>query len=151
MGKAGGARSSKKPDGRPPLQYAALPWRRGTQGEIEILLITSRGTGRWVIPKGWPMKSKSRRAAAAREAWEEAGVEGRIGRKSIGGYGYGKRLDDGDVIDLRVEVFGLEVTREGEDWPEKLQRERRWMGAGQAAVLVDEPELRDLILAFSPE
>jgi 8-oxo-dGTP pyrophosphatase MutT (NUDIX family) len=151
MGKAAGTRPRKKRDGQASFQYAALPWRRGDHGRIEVMLITSRGTGRWVIPKGWPMKGKTRRAAAEREAWEEAGVHGRIGRKPIGGYAYGKRLDDGRVIDVRVEVFPLEVGREDDDWPEKLQRERSWTDPAQAARLVDEPELRELILAFSPE
>ena len=132
-----------------PAQYAALPWRRGHSGQIEILLVTSRGTGRWVIPKGWPIRGKAAHASAEQEAWEEAGVKGPVGRKPIGVYGYGKRRNDGRVIDVQVEVFPLEVTHEDEDWPEKLERERSWVGPAEAARAVDEPELRELILSFS--
>ena len=151
MGESVRPRACRKLESPAPFQYAALPWRRGTEGGIEILLITSRGTGRWVIPKGWPMKGKSRRTAAAREAWEEAGLRGRVGRRPIGVYRYGKCRDDGRVIDVRVEVFPLEVVHEDEDWPEKLQRERRWTDPAGAALAVDEPELRELILAFAAE
>lgn len=132
-----------------PAQYAALPWRRSPSGQIEVLLVTSRGTGRWVIPKGWPIKGKAADASAEQEAWEEAGVRGRVARNPIGVYGYGKRRNDGHVIDVQVEVFPLEVMHEDEDWPEKLQRERSWVGPSEAARAVDEPELRELILSFS--
>ena len=64
-------------------QVAALCWRMGQGGAVEILLVTSRDTGRWVIPKGWPMDGKSASAAAAREAWEEAGVKGTVRPESI--------------------------------------------------------------------
>jgi 8-oxo-dGTP pyrophosphatase MutT (NUDIX family) len=73
-------------------QIAALPFRRTTAGEIEILLITSRETGRFIIPKGWPMKRLSDPDAAAREAYEEAGVVGKVQRKPICDYLYWKRL-----------------------------------------------------------
>ncbi len=75
------------------MQYAALPYR--VRDGLELLLITSRETGRWVIPKGWPMKGKTAHAAAAREALEEAGLKGKIGKQSLGDYSYGKRLSNG--------------------------------------------------------
>ncbi|MEN9850080.1 MAG: hypothetical protein RL128_243, partial [Pseudomonadota bacterium] len=58
-------------------QYGALCWRMH-RGKVEVLLITSRDTGRWVIPKGWPIDGLAPAQTAAREAWEEAGVEGDI-------------------------------------------------------------------------
>src|ERR1700761_2252507 len=73
-------------------QYAALPWRHRHGEELEILLATSRETRRWVIPKGWPMKNRKPHAAAAQEAFEEAGVSGRVMKRSIGRYNYVKRL-----------------------------------------------------------
>jgi 8-oxo-dGTP pyrophosphatase MutT (NUDIX family) len=83
----------KRASSSPRAQYGALPFRRTP--DLEILLVTSRDTGRWVIPKGWPMKSKSRRAAAAIEALEEAGVEGEVGRQPLGAYIYDKVLPSG--------------------------------------------------------
>ena len=133
-----------------PAQYAALPWRRSPSGQIEILLVTSRGTGRWVIPKGWPIKGKAADASAEQEAWEEAGVLGRIAPEPVGVYGYAKGLSAGRTLDVKVDVFPLEVTSEQAEWPEKSQRERSWVRACEAAELVDEPELRSMILGFRP-
>lgn len=133
-----------------PVQYAALPWRRAAAGQIEILLVTSRGTGRWVIPKGWPVKGKSAHASAEQEAWEEAGVVGRTAPEPVGAYGYAKGLSATESVDVAVEVFPLEVASEKPEWPERAQRERRWVAAAQAAELVDEPELRSVILGFDP-
>ena len=68
--------SSHEPDREPRAQFAALPWRRRADAGIEVLLITSRETRRWVIPKGWPIKGKSSAKSAAREAFEEADQKG---------------------------------------------------------------------------
>lgn len=129
------------------LQYAALPFR--LKGGLEILLITSRETGRWVIPKGWPMKGKKPHAAAQREALEEAGVKGRIGKAPIGQYGYAKRLSNGAVLACTVEVFPLLVERQLQRWPERSQRTLGWFTSDDAAALVDEPDLAALIEAFA--
>lgn len=133
-----------------PVQYAALPWRRSRLGHVEILLVTSRGTGRWIIPKGWPIKGKTASASAEQEAWEEAGVIGRITPEAVGGYGYDKVLSVGRTQAVGVEIFPLEVTSEAAAWPEKAQRERLWVRASEAAELVDEPELQAAILNFTP-
>ena len=90
-------------------QYAALPWRQA-QG-FEILLITSRETRRWVIPKGWPMPGHSAAESAAQEAYEEAGVRGQMTAQAIGHYGYSKRLRGGAKKRFRVDVFAMEVDR----------------------------------------
>ena len=84
--------------GEPPhLQVAALCWRRSGKG-LKILLITSRDTGRWVIPKGWPMRNRSNAQAAAREAYEEAGLRGDVSERSVGIYTYLKALATGRQI-----------------------------------------------------
>ena len=129
------------------VQYAALPFRPGPHG-VEILLITSRETRRWVVPKGWPMQDRAPHEAALIEAHEEAGLDGWIAERPAGAYRYGKRLKSGAVRDVEVQVFPLRVTHEGEDWPEREQRERRWFAAAEAAAAVDEPELKALIAAF---
>ncbi|OYX36328.1 MAG: hypothetical protein B7Y99_02195 [Caulobacterales bacterium 32-69-10] len=133
--------------GRPAMQYAALPYRR--QGGLEILLVTSRETKRWVIPKGWPMKGKKPYAAAAREALEEAGVTGRVDKAALGAFPYLKQLANGAPAPCLVRVFALEVTKERSRWHEMAQRERRWFPVEDAAAAVDEPELADLIRDFA--
>jgi len=134
----------------PAHQIGALPWRR-REGALEVLLVTSRETRRWVIPKGWPMIGRSDPEAAATEAWEEAGVKGMIDPVPIGGFTYEKRLKDDSHRACRVKVYPLEVTAEREDWPEADERERRWMDAAAAAAAVAEPELAGLIAAFDPD
>jgi 8-oxo-dGTP pyrophosphatase MutT (NUDIX family) len=127
------------------LQYAALPWRRAPHGAVEVMLITSRDTGRWVIPKGWPVPGKSPCDSAALEAREEGGLVGPIGEAAIGRYGYDKRLPDGTAVACTVAVFALEVERQMESWPEQEQRRTQWFDLEAAAQAVDEDELRDII------
>jgi 8-oxo-dGTP pyrophosphatase MutT (NUDIX family) len=127
-------------------QYAALPIRAGDGGDLEVLLLTSRDTGRWIIPKGWPARNLTPRAAAAREAYEEAGLQGVIRPSApIGRYHYAKRLDAG-AIRVTVRVFLLRVERQLDTWPEQDQRTTRWLSPEQAATLVDEPELAAILL-----
>jgi 8-oxo-dGTP pyrophosphatase MutT (NUDIX family) len=128
------------------IQYAALPFRE--RGRLEILLITSRETKRWVIPKGWPMKRRTPPETAAREALEEAGVEGQVADAPIGSYRYFKRRVDGGFWLCEVEVFPLEVKREGKTWPEHEERTRWWCSVDEAVSAVEEPELKALIQAF---
>jgi 8-oxo-dGTP pyrophosphatase MutT (NUDIX family) len=135
---------NKKP--APSLQYAALPYRRRADGIVEVMLITSRDTGRWVIPKGWPTRGLSPRNSAAREAMEEAGLTGRIGDRSIGFYHYEKRLADGSAVPCAVETFVFEVEEQFASWPEHDQRRTRWFELQEAADAVQEPELSAMIL-----
>lgn len=137
-------------DREPRTQYAALPWRL-RDGALEILLITSRETRRWVIPKGWPMKDRDAADAAAQEAFEEAGVVGLASHRALGVYHYDKRLRSGRMQHVRVMVFALEVTEERDIWPEMIERDRRWTSPADAAGLVDEPELKTLLAAFRPK
>lgn len=138
--------------GHPPsLQVGALCWRRAAGGLIKILLITSRDTGRWVIPKGWPMRKRSEAGAAAREAYEEAGVRGEVQERSIGLFSYEKGLGKGRGMTCVVRVFPLEVQELRRAYPETGQREVRWFTRDRAARRVAEPELSALIRGFEPD
>ena len=130
------------------VQYGALPFRQNKAFRTEVLLVTSRETGRWIIPKGWPIKRKAPHAAAAREAREEAGVVGKISQRSIGWFSYEKRLKNGIVIICKVHVFALKVKRQQESWPEKGQREVQWMSRTKAAKCVGDPKLGNIIRAL---
>jgi len=129
-------------------QVAALPWR-GEGADLQILLVSSRETKRWVIPKGWPMKGRTDPAAAAQEAYEEAGLDGVIAEQSVGDYEYLKRLRSGVARLVKVDVYPLRVTGEHATWPEKGQRTLQWMNPAEAALGVQEPELRDVIARFA--
>lgn len=131
----------------PAIQLAALPWRR-RKGEVEVMLVTSRETRRWVAPKGWPMKNKAAHEAAAQEAFEEAGVRGKVAETPLGAYHYDKLLKSGATRHCAVDVFPLKIDKTLDKWPEKGQRDRRWFPAEEAAGLVAEPELAQIIRAF---
>jgi 8-oxo-dGTP pyrophosphatase MutT (NUDIX family) len=127
------------------IQFAALPYRRTDGSHTEVMLVTSRDTQRWVIPKGWPQRGKGPCDSAAREAFEEVGVVGAVGRRSVGTYRYDKRLKNGDVVVCEVHVYPLKVTRQSKRWPEKAQREFKWLPLEQAAEVVQEPKLGEII------
>nr|WP_289069582.1 NUDIX hydrolase [uncultured Aliiroseovarius sp.] len=127
-------------------QFGALPFRI-KNGKVEILLITSRGTGRWIIPKGWPMDGETPAGSAATEAFEEAGVEGTISHDVLGFYSYTKN-HDGQRLPCVVAVFPLKVKKQLKSFPEKGQRRRKWVSQKKAAQLVWEPELRRIIKGF---
>ncbi|WP_299358110.1 NUDIX hydrolase [uncultured Paracoccus sp.] len=110
-----------------------------------VLLITSRDTGRWIIPKGWPMPGRSLAEAAMQEAWEEAGVEGRVGAAELGRYRYDKVQDRGFAVPVEVRVFPVEVRALADQFPERSERTRRWFEPAEAAGLVDETGLARLI------
>lgn len=133
-------------------QCGALCYRWAADGDtIEILVITSRDSGRWVIPKGWPMKKKQPHQAAEIEAWQEAGVRGRAKKNPIGRYTYLKWLDDGDVAPCIVDIFQVEVTEIGKNFKERGQRELAWLSPAEAAHRVREIELKSLIIDFKPK
>lgn len=125
-------------------QYAALPWRDTGAGR-QVLLISSRDSGRWVIPKGWPIKGLSPAQTAAREAFEEAGLGGQVSKRPIGEFDYGKKLDNGRVQACRVEVYGLEQYIQHPEWPEQGQRRLQWFTVREAAEAVEEPDLKRII------
>ncbi len=130
-------------------QVAALPWRRSADG-IEILLVTSRETRRWVTPKGGRMPGLTDAQAAALEALEEAGVEGRITEAPIGTFRYLKVLKRRAPRWCVVAVHALEVRAEHAVWHEQAERERVWMSAEQAAASVGEADLAEIIRTFRP-
>jgi 8-oxo-dGTP pyrophosphatase MutT (NUDIX family) len=131
-------------------QYAALCFRHKAKHAPEILLITSRDTGRWVVPKGWPMKGKSGGECAAQEAFEEAGVEGRLISHSVGFFTYDKILDDGTAQPCVVSVYPVAVEKLHAIYPEHGQRRRRWFSPAKAASQVAEPELATILAGFDP-
>lgn len=126
-------------------QVAALPVRWNSAGEAEVLLVTSRQSRRWIIPKGWTMNGKKPWKAAGIEAHEEAGASGRIGSKPIGSYEYIKILRDGSGVICDVQVFPLLVEDLASTWKEKKERKRVWFPAKKAARVVQEPELASLL------
>ncbi|MBD8689634.1 NUDIX hydrolase [Rhizobium skierniewicense] len=128
------------------MQYAAICYRQNSSdGSIEVLLITSRDSGRWVIPKGWPMRKKKPHEVARQEAWEEAGVRGRVRKKAWGHYTYMKKLNDGELVPAIVLVHLLDVAQMEDDFPERHQRRLAWFMPSIAASAVEEPELSGLI------
>ena len=131
-------------------QYAAIPIRLSRKGKPKVLLLTSRGTRRWVIPKGWPMQKLSPADCAAREAYEEAGIKGRILRGApIGRYRY-RKSDRTELGKITVQVYLMRVKRQLSEWPEQSQRKLRWVKPDQAASMVAERELA-ILLARVPK
>jgi 8-oxo-dGTP pyrophosphatase MutT (NUDIX family) len=127
------------------VQYAALPYRPKGAAGTEVMLVTSRGRQRWIIPKGWPHTGRAPCDSAAREAFEEAGVLGLVGRRSLGSFRYKKRLKKGRVALCDVHVFPLNVARQRQQWPEKNQRDIKWVSVKEAAATVQNVRLREII------
>lgn len=127
-------------------QVAALCWRR-RKGTVEVLLVTSRETRRWVIPKGWPMDGLADYNAARREAFEEAGVEGHMRREPLGTFFYEKRGKK-EVLPVTVTVYALEVETKRKAWPEMKERERSWFSTHDAVLRVAEPGLKNILRDF---
>ncbi len=122
----------------PNVQYAALPWRKA-EGAIEILLITTRNTGRWIVPKGWPLVGRTPSECAGLEALEEAGVLGEVAVETLGSFHYNKRRKSGEIVPCKVHVFAMEVVRQ----------RRSWGSLDEALARVTEPGLRRLIAKFA--
>lgn len=134
---------------KPRIQVAALPFIL-TNKSCKILLITSRETNRWVIPKGWPSPSRPPHRQAAREAYEEAGLVGTSGKRAVGSFRYQKILEDGSSVPCVVTVYPFLVVKQARKWPEKGQRKSRWVKPGEAAGMVDEKDLTKLLRTFRP-
>ena len=127
-------------------QSAVLPFRRGRRG-LEVLLITSRETRRWVLPKGGIKPGMTPCESAAEEAFEEAGIVGRVDHRCIGVYGYGKLRDKGSAY-CTVRVYPMKVTAQYADWPERRERERKWMTFDAASAGVRERGLKRILRSF---
>ena len=125
-------------------QVAAIPFRLTADESFEVMLVTSRTTRRFIVPKGWPMKGKNGRKAATIEAMEEAGVLGKTLKQPAGTYSYWKRLAN-RFVHVDVIVYLLEVTEELANWQEAKRRQRAWLTPADAAMLIDEPDLSTLV------
>lgn len=131
----------------PVRQVAALCWRR--HPKLEVLLVTSLRTHRWILPKGWPELGLTLAESAAHEALEEAGVVGEVSSAPIGRYHYVKEKRDGFAVPCDVVIFALEVKLQRRSWPEKGTRERAWLTPEQAAARISEPGLRQILTGFA--
>ena len=126
-------------------QIAALPIRWTKSGKFQVLMVTSRDTGRWIMPKGWTMNGKKPWAAAEIEALEEAGALGYISHEVIGRYTYKKKLGAGSSVTCSVDVYPMMVERLKSNWKERAERKRKWFSAKGAAKRVSEPALAELL------
>ncbi len=136
----------------PRTQFAGLPFRvvKGKSGKrIEVLLVTSRETRRWIIPKGWPMDGMTPADAAVQEVWEEAGARGQGFDVCLGLYSYRKWMSDDVTLPIIVAVFPVKVRSVEEDYPEVAQRKRKWFSQKKAASKVEERDLSQLIATFA--
>jgi 8-oxo-dGTP pyrophosphatase MutT (NUDIX family) len=132
----------------PLKQIAALPVVETADGPL-VLLITTRARGRWTIPRGWAKPGVSDAELAAREAFEEAGVEGDIGAEPIGHFLYTKRLHLFSWARCDVEVYKLAVGCQLLDWPEKASRKTKWVGLDEAAAMIRDTGLAGLLRDFA--
>jgi 8-oxo-dGTP pyrophosphatase MutT (NUDIX family) len=140
----------KKATAKKPEQVAALPIRISEDGEVDVLLISSRETHRWIIPKGWTSRRLDDAKAAEREARQEAGIEGKIAREPVGQYRYRKVLPNGSRM-LNVAVYVLWVKKQRKNWREKSERARIWTSFEDAEKLVREPGLKRLFSELALE
>ena len=127
-------------------QYGAVPFRK-RNGTIEVLLITSRRSKRWIIPKGWA-KNTPRQTAKA-EAFEESGVKGKVARHALGAIEYRKKIGRRRTVRCRLEVFPLAVKSRKKKWPERGQRQRCWFKLSAASKQCSDPALGRLIRVFA--
>ncbi|MBB3810705.1 NUDIX hydrolase [Pseudochelatococcus contaminans] len=130
-------------------QFGALPLRMDDDGRMQVMMITSRETRRWIVPKGWPIKGLSGSQTAAREAREEAGVIGVTGKNPVGAYLYDKRLKDGGSTRCYVELYPLWVMDSAPEWLEASQREIEWLPVDRAAERAGDASLGHLLRAVS--
>lgn len=131
-------------------QHGAICWRLHRDA-VQVLLISSRDTGRWIIPKGWPINGLPPHETALREAWEEAGVKGEVHPLCLGLFPYEKVLAPDRAIPCIVSVYAVQVVRLRDRFPERKQRNRKWYTPLKAAAKVEEPALRDILSGFTPQ
>lgn len=139
--------SAQKSDLR--TQFAALCYRQEKNG-IKVLLITSRRSGRWIVPRGWPIDGLTPSDCALTEAWEEAGVKGRAHEQCLGLFSYRKLLGPQLGLPCVAMVYAVRVTSLASDFPEAGQRKRKWFSPKKAAARIDEAELSQIVRHFDP-
>jgi len=131
------------------VQVAALCYRTTGTGGKEVLMITSRERGRWILPKGWPIDGLDAPGAALQEAWEEAGVtSSNMANEPLGSFDYTKRLDSGGEAVCKTQVYAVEVGELSAEFPESGERDRKWVSSREAAEMVEEPQLQEILRAF---
>ncbi|SFR32763.1 8-oxo-dGTP pyrophosphatase MutT, NUDIX family [Yoonia tamlensis] len=140
-------RAGRKTDVR--AQFAALCWRL-RDGNVEICLVTTRNSGRWILPKGWPIHKQTPADSAAIEAYEEAGIRGDAIDRCLGAYSYVKPLKSGEAP-IIVMVYPVRVRKELRKWPERGQRKRKWFSPKKAAKKLQEPALQQIVASFKPQ
>jgi 8-oxo-dGTP pyrophosphatase MutT (NUDIX family) len=136
-------KSHVPPTRKPRLQSGALAYRVKRHGKVRVLLVRTRRSKRWSIPKGELKPALSMPENAANEAFEEAGVRGEVATASSGMYRTTKRAWYGDAI-VEIWVYLLRVSKQLKQFPEKGQREAKWVSCGDAAKMLQEPMLADL-------
>jgi len=139
--------SAHKSDVR--TQFATLCFRM-VRDKPEILLVTSRGTKRWIVPKGWPMDGKTPSECAEIEAWEEAGVRGKVYERCLGLFSYHKLLEPKKELPCVAMLYAMKVKTVSANYPEMDQRRRKWLSPKKAAARIAEPELAEIIRNFHP-
>lgn len=131
-------------------QFAALPWRTGSDGKTRILLVTSGEHQRWVIPTGWPIVGQPPFVTASLKAFEKAGIIGDIYPQPMTDCQYMKQLDDGSLQPCRVTVFSMKVYGTLSNWREQDHRKRSWFSVDEAADRLDDAELAEFIRLHGP-
>lgn len=139
-------RSAAKTEVR--AQVAALCFRYKND-KLQVCIVTTRNTGRWILPRGWPTHKKTAHQGAAIEAYEEAGVKGTVFPDAIGTYAYDKPIGD-ELAPVLVVVYAIHATNVAKKWPEKHQRKRRWLSPKKATAKLQEPGLRHIVANFDP-
>jgi 8-oxo-dGTP pyrophosphatase MutT (NUDIX family) len=128
-------------------QAGAIPYTV-VQGEVVFLLITSRGSGRWIFPKGDQIQGLEPWDAAAQEAMEEAGIEGEVDPRPLGVYRTFKTLAIRRRV-IEVELYPLRVTRQFDDWPEKSHRHRHWAILPETKRLLSDQQIAQMVIRLS--
>jgi 8-oxo-dGTP pyrophosphatase MutT (NUDIX family) len=129
------------------VQYGAIPFRK-KKGAVRLLLITTRRKGRWSVPKGWPIRKKSASGTAAQEAFEEAGLVGKVTKRPVGQF-TSRKLRKNRVQNCRVKLYPFRVKKQKRNWPEMNQRRTRWVTPDEAQRLIHRAALRDIVAAFT--
>lgn len=131
-------------------QFGAICYRM-INDHPQILLVTTRRSGRWIVPKGWPMDGHTAGEAAAVEAWEEGGVLGKVKDTCVGIYTYTKDPETQASLPCVVALYPLKVKKLSKDYPERKARKRKWVSTRKAASMVREPELAAILKRFNPK
>jgi 8-oxo-dGTP pyrophosphatase MutT (NUDIX family) len=134
--------------GKARKQYGAVPYRIRA-GSVEVLLVTSRQTKRWIVPKGWPKKTP--RHTAKSEAYEESGVRGKLRRRALGSFEYRKKMTRGRKVKCLLKLFPLAVRKQAKSWPEQQERQTRWFKLNEATSRCSDAGLARLLRKFGSE